>query len=202
MTGIAILAYGSLICDTGNELQPLIRRCIEGIQTPFSIEFARSSRTRDGGPTLVPVKVGGSPVRGVLLVLDTTVDRARAKDLLWRRETKNESTKKHYCCPSKPDINRVVIECVENLAGIETVLFTKIGANIKKPTPEHLADLAICSARREAGAKGIDGISYLASVIKQGTKTPLLPEYTAAILRKTEAENLEEAHAKIRSGDA
>ncbi len=201
-TGVAILAYGSLICDPGKKLQPLIRRRIEGIQTPFSLEFARSSRTRDGGPTLVPVKDGGSPVKGVVLVLDSSVERARAEDLLWRRETGNEAPRKRYRRPSKPGADTVLIECVENLAGVELVLFTKIGSNIKKLTPEHLADLAICSARREAGAKRTDGISYLALAIKHGVKTPLLPEYRAAILRKTEAGNLEEAHDKIRSGAA
>lgn len=60
MTRIAILAYGSLIEDPGKELQPLISERIEDVETPFSIEFARSSRSRDGGPTLVPVEVGGA----------------------------------------------------------------------------------------------------------------------------------------------
>lgn len=195
MTRIAILAYGSLIENPGKELCPLICERIEDVETPFSVEFVRSSRSRDGGPTLVPVEIGGARVKGVLLVLEATVDRAQAEDLLWRRETRNESSEKHYCRPTKPSLNCVLVECAENLAGIKMVLFTKIGANIniKKRTPEHLANLAICSARRGAGAKKMDGISYLASVIRQGIKTPLLPEYKAAILRKTRAGNLDAA---------
>ena len=85
---------------------------------------------------------------------------------------------------------------------METVLFTKIEANIKKPTPEHLADLAICSARRKAGAKHRDGISYLISVKKQGTQTPLMQDYEAAILQKATAQTLDDAYDKIRTADA
>ena len=202
MTRIAILAYGSLIEDPGRELQPLICEKIKDVETPFSIEFARSSSSRGGGPTLIPVVVGGAPVKGVLLVLDARVDRARAEDLLWRRETRNVSSEKHYCRPKMPNLNNVLVECVEDLAGIRTVLYTKIGGNIKKLTPEYLADLAVRSVRGGAGAKKTDGISYLASVIRQGIKTPLLPDYEAAILRTTGASNLEEAHKMIRSGDA
>ena len=203
MTRIAILAYGSLIEDSGTELEPLICERFEDVETPFSVEFARTSSTRDGAPTLVPVKVGGATVKkGVLLVLNATVDRTRAEDLLWRRETRNEFSNKHYSRPNNPGADHVLIEHTEDLAGVKTVLFTKIGANIERLTPESLADLAICSARREAGAKGTDGINYLASVIKQGIQTPLLPEYKAAILRKTGADDLDEAHRLIRSGDA
>ena len=73
MARIAILAFGSLIDDPGEELHPRIREQIEGIKTPFSIEFARSSSSRGGGPTLVPVDDGGSPVNAVLLALDPAV---------------------------------------------------------------------------------------------------------------------------------
>jgi len=54
------LAYGSLIDDPGSEIQPVIARLIEGVETPFKVEFARSSEKRDGAPTLVPVKEGGA----------------------------------------------------------------------------------------------------------------------------------------------
>ena len=43
MARIAILAFGSLIDDPGEKLHLRIREQIEGIKTPFSIEFARSS---------------------------------------------------------------------------------------------------------------------------------------------------------------
>ena len=66
--------------------------------------------------------------------------------------------------------------------------------------PEYLADLAICSARREAGAKRIDGVTLI-SVKKQGIWTPLMPGYEANIVQKAKAHTLEEAYDKIRSGD-
>ena len=80
MARIAILAFGSLIEDPGKELHPHIREHIEGIKTPFSIEFARSSSSRGGGPTLVPVNHGGSPVNAVLLALNPAVGISEARD--------------------------------------------------------------------------------------------------------------------------
>lgn len=197
---IGILAYGSLIEDPGKELRPLIRRTLRDILTPFSVEFARSSSSRDGAPTLVPVETGGAPVSAAILILDGSVNRRQAEDLLWRRETRNELSRKHYGPPASPGRNHVIVDCVEGLAGVETVLFTRIGANIQEPTPEHLADLAIRSARLDAGARAEDGISYLASVARQGIETPLLSRYRDTILRKTATSDLEEARAKIRCG--
>ena len=52
---IGILAYGSLIDDPGDEIKPLVKQKIEGVETPFAIEFARSSKSRNGAPTLIPV---------------------------------------------------------------------------------------------------------------------------------------------------
>ena len=201
MKRIGILAYGSLIGDPGKELEPLIRERISNVQTPFSVEFARSSSFRDGAPTLVPIQDGGAQVQGVILVLDPTLEVRRAEDFLWRRETRNERSDKHYSPPVNPGPNRVVVKHLQNLANVETVLFTKIGANVKNRTAEHLADLAICSARREAGAKRMDGISYLISVKAQKIQTSLMPDYEAAILQKAKAQTLDEAYDKIRSGD-
>ena len=201
---IGILAYGSLIADPGKELKPFIARPIDEVTTPFPVEFARSSDTRDGAPTLIPVNTGGARVQGTILVLDPTVTLDHAKTLLWRRETRNEFTAKHYSRPKKPGPNHVLIEITTNLADIDTVLFTRIGSNIERPTAERLAKLAIRSARREAGAKGDDGISYLSSVITRGITTPLLRTYRDAILRETGARNLEEAHrlARLIASDA
>jgi hypothetical protein len=199
---IGILAYGSLIDNPGKELGPLICDRILDVTTPFSVEFARSSSSRDGAPTLVPIEDGGAQVMGVILVLDSTVEVQRAEDFVWRRETRNECSDKHYSRPANPGPNTIVVERIRSLANVEIVLFTKIGANIKNRTPEYLADLAICSARREAGAKRMDGITYLISVKKQGIRTPLMPSYEVNILQKTKAQTLEEAYDKIRSGDA
>lgn len=74
-----------------------------------------------------------------------------AKDLIWRRETRNEDTNEKYSPPSNPGPNHVMVEEISSLGGIDNVLYTKIGSNIKLLTPEHLADLAICSARGKAG---------------------------------------------------
>lgn len=200
MSRIGILAYGSLIDDPGKELVPFICERIADIKTPFSIEFARSSNSRDGAPTLIPVEDGGAQVKGVILVLDSEVGLQKAEDLLWRKETRNECSDKHYNRPAEPNANSVVIEHIENLANVDKVLFTKIGANIENRNPDYLADLAICSARREAGNKHMDGISYLMSIKKQRIRTPLMPDYEAAILRKTKAQTLDEAYYRIISG--
>ena len=55
MKKIAILAYGSLIDEPGEELENCIVNRLGPILTPFKVEYARSSRTRGGAPTLVPV---------------------------------------------------------------------------------------------------------------------------------------------------
>jgi cation transport regulator ChaC len=197
MEPIGILAYGSLVWDPGRELGPLIRERI-GVTSPFSVEFARSSSSRDGAPTLVRVDTGGAPVRGVILVLDSTVDVARAKDFLWRREKRNQCSDKRYSPRAKPGPNDVVPELLPtSLGGVETVLYTRIGANIDNRTPEHLADLAICSARGKASAERKDGISYLICAKKHGIRTPLMQDYEAAILRKAKAQTLDEAYDKI-----
>lgn len=199
---IGILAYGSLIDYPGVEIDAFIRERIDGVETPFPVEFARTSRTRGGAPTLVPVDDGGTRVRGVILVLESNLKISQAKDLLWRRETGNVGTDKKYNPPSNPGPNRVIVEEIRNLAGVDTVLYTKIGANIKIRTADHLADLAICSARGSAGDEKKDGIHYLLNALNQGTRTALSSEYEKAILEKTEAKSLAEAYQKIRFGDA
>lgn len=201
MSSVGILAYGSLIEDPGKEIEPLIRDRRKRIETPFSIEFARSSSTRDGAPTLVPVVSGGCPVYATIFVFEVGVSREKAEDLLWRRETRNECSGKHYTPPSEPTPNRMVVERLENFAGVDVVLFTRIGANIKDLSAEKLADLAIRSAKSEAGRTGKDGISYLISVKRQGISTPLMSGYEKEILRKTDTLSLEDALVKCRDGN-
>ena len=202
VSNVGILAYGSLIEEPGKELGPLIRERIEGAATPFCVEFARSSSSRGGAPTVVPVGDDGSSVQAVILVLDSTLSVERAEDLLWRRETRNECTNNHYNPPQNPGPNDVIVKRLQSFYGVGTVLYTYIGANIEKRTPEHLADLAICSARGDAGASGKDGINYLISLKKQGVRTPLMKGYEAAILEKTGVATLDDAFKKIRVGDA
>ncbi len=198
MSKIGILAYGSLIEDSGVELEPLISEKISGIETPFNIEFARSSKSRNGAPTVVPVEVHGASVTAVILVLNENVGIEDAKNFLWRRETRNERTKKKYPNPTNPTLNQVVVETVSDLGGIETVLYTKIGANIDSPTPEKLAELAVKSTKLEAGSNGKDGISYLLSLKSQNITTPLTDEYEKKILELLNVTKLEDAHQAAR----
>lgn len=197
MANIGILAYGSLIKDPGLEIFPLIMERILEVETPFSIEFARSSKTRDGAPTVIPVEAGGAPVHSVILVLDSTVSLEKAEDLLWRRETRNEKPNMHYKRPRRLGINLIIIDRIHNFRGIATVLFTKLSPNIINPTPEKLSELAIESVKGKAGKICWDGISYLISLKKQNIKTPLMKEYEKAILLKVGAYDLEEARKII-----
>lgn len=201
MTRVGILAYGSLIEDPGIEIKPLILERRTGVETPFCIEFARSSSSRNKAPTVIPVESGGSRVQGTILVLKTSVSLARAEDLLWRRETRNECSDRHYLRPSKPDPDRVVVESLETFNSIDVVIYTSIGSNIPNLSPTRLAELAISSAKAEAGRTGRDGISYLISLKRQGITTPLMPAYECEILRLANALSLEDALGKCRGND-
>ncbi|HED12445.1 MAG TPA: hypothetical protein ENI62_02105 [Gammaproteobacteria bacterium] len=198
MSSIGILAYGSLIEDPGAELKSLVSKKITDIETPFNIEFARSSQSRDGAPTVIPVVNYGSPVKAVILVLSDSVDVAKAKDLLWRRETRQENSDKCYPNPINPSLNQVVVAEIVGLGGIEIVFYTEIGANIDAPTPQKLAAFAIESARGEAGSEGKDGISYLISVKRQNIDTPLMAQYEKEILKSVGTSSLSEALTIVR----
>lgn len=196
---IGILAYGSLIEDPGVELAPLISHCIIDVETPFNIEFARSSRTRSGAPTVVPVTGFGAPVKGVILVLDTRVDVDSARDLLWRRETRHEGTDRHITHRPGGGVNQIMVDHTTDFHGIHQVLHTRIAANILDPTPEALARLAIKSAAALAGINGKDGISYLMSLKRQAIQTPLMDHYEAQILEQAGASSLQDALMQVRA---
>lgn len=195
---IGILAYGSLLEEPGNEIAPLVVERIPGVETPFQIEFFRSSPTRGGAPTVVPVKSGGATVRGTVLVLDNRVSIEDARDMLWRRETRREDTGQRYQRPADPDPNKMIAEELPNFAGVAVVLYARFGPTLSDPTPDQLAELAIKSAMSEAGKRGRDGISYLISLKRQGIVTPLTPAYEEAVLKMTGAVSLDEALAVIR----
>lgn len=193
MQSIGILAYGSLIDDPGVEISPLISKRISGIKTPFKIEFARSSKSRDGAPTVVPVEQGGSAVDAVILVLSGGVTIEHAKDLLWRRETRNESSGKSYSESKTKSVNKVSVEVLTNFSGVSSVLYTKISPNIDHPTPVKLAELAIASAQGKASESGKDGISYLMSLKSNSISTPLMSAYEQEILSYFGVSTLEQA---------
>lgn len=198
MTTIGILAYGSLIEDPGIEISPLIVERQTGVETPFRIEFARSSSSRNNAPTVIPVENGGSHVKATILVLEASATPQHAEDLLWRRETRNERSEKHYVRPTKPNPNRVIVESLGNFSGIDIVLYTSLGSNITDLSPTKLAELAVESAKADAGKDGKDGISYLISLKRQGISTPLMPVYESEILRLLNAKSLEAALRRCR----
>lgn len=190
---VAILAYGSLQGDPGWELAQLIERRIVDVLTPFEVEFARSSGSRKGAPTLVPVPDGqGGRLRAQLLVLKPDVDVKTARNLLYRREIHKvgdaELTYDEAVQRGRP--GAVLVRELQDLAGIPVVLYTELKANIPvvrtEKTPEikaqKLARLAVESLTSETYARGTDGIRYLADAITNGIQTPLTLHYRSAIL--------------------
>jgi len=190
---VGILAYGSLMGEPGREIEPHITRRIS-CHTPFKVEFARTSRTRKGGPTLVPYDAGAQ-VAAQILVVDLPLKEAM--DRLFRRETRKIGTNTSYVPPKVATPNMVVVETIFSFEGIDALLYTRIGANIEELTTIKLAELAVESARVQQD--GSDGISYLMNAKKCGIQTPLSPEYEKEILRLTDADSLEAALDSTRS---
>lgn len=193
---IGILAYGSLINDPKVEIENLTAERRSGIRTPFRIEFARSSKTRDGAPTLVPVDSGGSYVEAMLLILREGTTVEVATDILYRREiNKVNLPVKYKPDPSKKD--QVYIDHLRDVFGVDRVIYTRINPNIDSPTSDRLAELAIDSAREKAGKERRDGISYLIETKRCGIRTVLSDDYERKILEKTDSKTLEEAWKKL-----
>jgi len=193
MKRLGILAYGSLKCDLGKEIKVTTVSRVRNVMTPFKVEFARSSVNRAGAPTLVPVESGGANVKADILVLKKDVSEKDAIDMLWRRETHQISSGKAYKRLRKPSNNTVLVDRLENFHNIDVVFYTKIGANIEPLTPKRLSRLAIDSVLSQAGAQGLDGISYLINAKCSGIQTPLMSAYEKEILREVGAKSLEDA---------
>lgn len=189
---VGILAYGSLIGDPGDELEPFITSRIV-CQTPFPVEFARQSRTRKGAPTLVPSELG-CPVKAEILVVE--LDAKEAVDRLYRRELHKVGSTKSYTPPRQTTPNSIIIEHLIDFEGVATVFYTRIGATIAFPTAIDLAEMAMASAK-ELG-DGSDGISYLKAAVEAGIETPLTKAYVAEILRLTGGNDLSDAIKRIR----
>ena len=197
MSTIAILAYGSLIDDPGAEIGPLIADT-KTVVTPFPVEYARSSRTRGGAPTLVPFESGDSvAARLLILAPDTAVEAAT--HMLWRRETRRASGSYRRADPPGP--HTVLIEVLHGFEGVRSVLFTRIAANVSPLTPERLAELAIQSATDPGVGRDENGIAYLLRAKSAGVITRLTPEYEAAIFRRTGADSLEHALELLRGSN-
>jgi hypothetical protein len=193
---LGILAFGSLIDRPDWEIEEAIVRRKSGIRTPFGIEFARTSRTRAGSPTLVPVDAGGSPVLANIFVVD--LSEQEAKDRLWRRETDRVGERGHYIDRRNPGVDTLIIDRYDNLAGVAIVLAARFPANITPLNHEVLSTLAIKSAQELDN--GRDGISYLLDAKRNGIVTPLSAPYKHEILRRMKTTSLEDALKKIRGG--
>lgn len=194
---LAILAFGSLVDEPGEELEPLILSKIECF-TPFKVEYARLSSTRGNAPTLVPLKEKGEGVRAYLLVLDEKISKEDAVNILWRRETRQVGSYKEYSPPEKPTKNSVTVETLTNFNGIETVLYTAIPQNMGiLNTPQHLAYFALQSLLSEAGEKKLDGVHYLQNNINNGIITSVTKEYEQEILKQTRTASLDQAIALL-----
>ena len=196
---IAILAYGSLIPNPGDELKKHITQVIHNVETPFNIEFSRTSKTRNNAPTLAVVEGYGSKVKGGLLELNQDIDLVNAESMLWRRETWEINSQKNYSPPQVVTVNTMVVERVYKFHGFDIVLYTKLGENLPNTNAKDLAKLAIASAKSESGNQKRDGISYLIDVIAYGISTPLMAEYEYEILRQTKSKNLNDAYQNSRA---
>ena len=188
---VGVLAFGSLIDDLG-ELSEVVEERRGGLRTPFRVEFARTSQSRGGAPTLVPVSEGGAYVEAVLFVLRDEVALDEAKDKLYRREIHSTDKTKRYE-PSTKNQNQVWIEVLQEWAGLTHVLYTRIAANLEDRTAKTLATLAVESAKSKARDLKKDGIQYLIRAIAAGIQTPLSQSYAEEILRMTNAESLHAA---------
>lgn len=182
---VGILAYGSLIGEPGDELKPKIVRQI-CCRTPFKVEYARTSSTRKGAPTLVPYRAGGH-VSAQILVVDLAI--REAKDRLYRREFR----KTHGAYTASKSFR---IETRRNFQGIDDVIYASFVANIEGLTAGKLARHAISSARKLDNGK--DGISYLMNAMKAGISTPLSESYKAEILKQTGTTSLSYALTTCR----
>ena len=197
MTGpIGILAYGSLLSDPGEEITACQIGIIEDVETPFPIEFARSSDSRGGAPTLIPVQNGGAKVRGRIILVNASAKDA--EDMLYRREIHQVGSGRNYKEPKPEQTNSVRVRTLPHFCGVETVLYTDLGSNIATITADVLARLAVESVARAETGK--DGLTYLSAAKENGIRTALSDAYEAEILRMTGTTSLDDAVRQLRAG--
>lgn len=181
--------------EPGRELEDILDLAspINGVRTPFKVEFARSSTTRGGGPTLVPVATGGATVVGTIFPFRERLPIQEAQTLVWRRETRRREGR--YDAKSNPEhADKVFVDPHEALhENFDIVLAVRIPPNIEPLTGDELAARAILSARSKFGLDRKDGISYLLGARDAGIETPLRPSYESTILRTLGVTSLEAA---------
>jgi len=202
---IGILAYGSLIADPGWEIKELTHSTIADVETPFSVEYARTSHTRSGAPTLVPIPdEKGITVKSFIFVLKPNTRIKSAKNILFRREIHQVGNRsKIYIHSNNPRVNKTIVDEIPKFKGIDVVLSTRIGVNLPAIVDEHITDqkkaeqlarLAINSINESTFFTCQDGIHYLNTAMHYGVMTKLTDLYKQAIIRLTDnSPNLEEA---------
>ncbi|MCL3782710.1 hypothetical protein EMN47_20175 [Prolixibacteraceae bacterium JC049] len=197
---IGILAFGSLIDNPGEEIKEIEISRIE-CKTPFKVEFARISSSRDNAPTLIPISDGskGRETNAQILVIDNETSLEDAKSILWRRECHKKDKTQKFNEPKNPTSRHVLIGELENFCNIDKVIYTKFlqQDEYQDMLPENLADFAIESIMSKAGREEKDGIRYLLSAKKYGIVTEYSEEYENYILSKTGTKTLSEAIEKL-----
>lgn len=194
---IGILAFGSLINNPGLSISEIeIERIV--CETPFNVEFARTSLTRGNAPTLIPVDKGGKKVKAVIIILNPETSIDTATSILWRREAHKINCSENYVHSVNPSLNKVVVKTLSDFMNVQTVLYTSIRCNITQPlTSELLANFSIKSILSQAGEEQQDGLRYLLSAKRNGIVTALSNGYENHILRTTETLSLEQAIEKL-----
>ena len=132
-----------------------------------------------------------------LLILPDDMSVAQARDLLWRRERRKEDSDEAYSADTGP--NAVLVRESSDCPWVETVLYTDFNASGKVTlSAEGLAKAAVESVAK--APEGKDGISYLASAMGTGIRTPLTEDYRDAILRLTGVDSLVDALIVAKTG--
>ncbi|WP_394908083.1 hypothetical protein [uncultured Mesonia sp.] len=197
---IGILAFGSLIDNPGEEIKEIEIERIN-CKTPFKIEFARISSSRNKGPTLIPIQDNskGKKTNAQIIIIDHKTNMNEAKSILWRRECHITDKSKKFKDLTKPTSKNVMIEVLENFCNVEKVLYTYFlpQDEYNDLTPIKLADFAIESILSKAGKEKKDGIRYLLLAKKHGIRTQYSDDYEKQILLKTDTNSLEEAIEKL-----
>ncbi|MBU4502272.1 MAG: hypothetical protein KKA79_06755 [Nanoarchaeota archaeon] len=189
---IAILAYGSLIWEPGEEIKQHIIAVVDCI-TPFNVEYAqRSYKSRGGAPTLTKISGIGNKTRAKLLVLDyhnTIEGKKKVYSLICQRENTPKKEWNDEAEPPKPIY-------ITNLEDYDSVFYCAFkGEPENTITSENLVNWAkesVIACNKEGKIEN-NGVRYLINCYKNGVVTPLTEEY----IQKLGGTNVEEIEKRI-----
>jgi len=135
-------------------------------------------------------------VKAQVLILVDGVALTEARNLLWRRETRNEGSARTY--GESGNQTRWSFATFAGLWPRACPLHRlQPEGKIVTPDPASLADAAISSVGRAAPGKV--GISYLIGLLAAGIETDLTSRYVAEILSRTGASDLAGALRALRT---